>query len=217
MSIREKKCLNMNVWYDSGWSRGMPTYSSMLNVMTSWGVSCHSWGVSGRPQPGLSLSQSSCPRHSRSLDSGSPESSGKKLAHLEGHLALLVQLDEAAVHGQRRGASRKAEDEVRVVLGGAELVDAADDVVGDVGADLLLRVADGETHCVCCAAAVEREGERWRSSETREGGGVRRLKRLALGWLLRRGLRLARGDEGGVESRPAQYIAPAYELAPAHR
>lgn len=32
ISIREKKFLNMNVWYDSGWSRGIPTYSSMLTV-----------------------------------------------------------------------------------------------------------------------------------------------------------------------------------------
>lgn len=32
MSINEKKFLNMKVWYDSGWSRAMPTYSSMLTV-----------------------------------------------------------------------------------------------------------------------------------------------------------------------------------------
>ena len=30
----EKNSRNMKVWYDSGWSSGSPTYSSMLNVMT---------------------------------------------------------------------------------------------------------------------------------------------------------------------------------------
>lgn len=38
----EKNSRNMNVWYDSGWSLGSPTYSSMLNVTTClnlrWGV-----------------------------------------------------------------------------------------------------------------------------------------------------------------------------------
>ena len=31
-----KKLVHMNEWYDSGCSRGRPTYSSMLNVATNW-------------------------------------------------------------------------------------------------------------------------------------------------------------------------------------
>lgn len=30
----EKKCFHIKVWYDWGWSRGRPTYSSMLKVTT---------------------------------------------------------------------------------------------------------------------------------------------------------------------------------------
>jgi hypothetical protein len=32
-STREKKFLNMKVWYDSGWSRGIPTYSSYRSAL----------------------------------------------------------------------------------------------------------------------------------------------------------------------------------------
>lgn len=129
----------MKVWYDSGWSRGMPTYSSMLNVMTSWGVSLST--------PGAFLFVCGSDLSHFGVQSfGFPGSCRDNGAHLERDLALLVKLDKAAVHGQRGGAGREAEDEVRVLLSGDELVDAADNVVGDVGADLLLRVADSETH-----------------------------------------------------------------------
>ena len=38
-----KRFSRINVWYDSGWSSGRPTYSSILNVRTNSKLTCPSW------------------------------------------------------------------------------------------------------------------------------------------------------------------------------
>lgn len=135
----------MKVWYDSGWSRGMPTYSSMLKVTTSWMSAL----VQTRPPHG---------DHKK----GAPSTGGSTTrdcnsTHLERDLASLVVLNETAVDRERGRAGRETEDKVGVVGSGAELVDALDNVVSNVVSDLGLGVADSETHgggCESCRGLV---------------------------------------------------------------
>ncbi len=61
------------------------------------------------------------------------------------HIASLVPLDEDFVHTQRGGPSGKAQNE-GVCGGWGKVVDAVDDVVGDVGASGRSVVLDEEPH-----------------------------------------------------------------------
>lgn len=133
----------MKEWYDSEWSRGMPTYSSMLKVTT---FSNEIW----QRVSGLHLG-----RMRRAMGSDWADGAGRrKHTRDRTHLAGLVLFDKGLVDAEGRGAGGQTEDKG---VGGRGLVgvDAVHDVVGYIAAGGLGIVADNQSHDdVVCVGAV---------------------------------------------------------------
>lgn len=97
----------------------------------------------------------------------------RHVAHLEGDLSSLVQLDQPPIHRQRRRARRQAKNEMRVCVRRLESIDPLGNIVSDLShqsyprqpfgrthivADLLLGVPDSQSHLVCASICIRSRG-----------------------------------------------------------